>query len=155
MLNLILRKLQRFWSLKTTDKALLFLVYFLLGISRLVVLTVPFRFYARYLGDYKKVSINNIPLSEKHTRRAKELRWMINKLARMTPWNSNCLAQAMTASVLLKREKIPYALYFGLRRNPTLNIEAHAWVQAGTMNITGSMHQNNFKVVGTYTSYND
>ena len=73
--------------------------------------------------------------------------------ARYSPWDSNCFPQAIVASFLLGIYRIPYAMYFGLMRNPSApSLSAHAWVVAGRVDVTGGSSFSRFTVVGKFLS---
>ena len=75
--------------------------------------------------------------------------------ARYTPWDSNCFPQAVVARLLLGLYGIPYALFFGLRRDPDSGaMLAHAWVAAGRVRVTGGESFGQFTVVGVFVSRN-
>lgn len=76
---------------------------------------------------------------------------LIAMTSRYTPWDSNCFPQAVVARLLLGLYGIPYALYFGLRRDAESGeLKAHAWVIAGKVAVTGGHSFNGFTVVGCY-----
>jgi hypothetical protein len=54
---------------------------------------------------------------------------------------------------LLSLYRIPYALYFGLKHESVLSgTEAHAWVAAGRIRVTGGASFSQFTVVGCFVS---
>jgi hypothetical protein len=72
-------------------------------------------------------------------------------MARFTPWDSNCFAQAITARLLLGLYGLPYALYFGLKRDAgSMGMKAHAWVVAGRIRVTGGASFGRYTVVAMY-----
>ncbi len=71
--------------------------------------------------------------------------------ARYTPWDSNCFAQAVAARALLGLYGVPYALFFGVKRAPqAAALDAHAWVAAGRVPVTGGAGFGEFTVVGCF-----
>lgn len=158
MITKIKNKLRHFFALSLSDKTRILVIFLLLGISRMVILTIPFRYYAKYLGSLYGTSVFAPVLTTSQTQRARQLGWMVRATANITPWESKCLAQAMTASFLLRREKIPYVMHFGLarKRNATDSdtMNAHAWIISGSVAVTGGRSYPHFGVVGTYGSPN-
>ena len=63
---------------------------------------------------------------------------------------SKCLAQAMTARVLLGVMGIRTSLLLGVARDPELKMEAHAWVLAGRASVTGANGFGSYTVVAAY-----
>jgi len=85
--------------------------------------------------------------------RALEIARLIRLAARHTPWNSNCFAQATAARLLLGLYHIPYVLYFGLARDAgSRKMNAHAWVAAGRVRVTGGAAFGRFSVVGCFVA---
>jgi hypothetical protein len=155
-LSRLWRKWHTFLAFPLSDKLLVPVVFMLLGLSRLVILTIPFRYYARFLGEYQKTDIFTPVLTTEQNQRVRRIGHIVRATAKITPWESLCLVQAMVASVLLRWWHIPYILHFGLAKNtePTDNdpMKAHAWVTAGTAAVTGGRSLFNFTIVGTYVS---
>ena len=74
--------------------------------------------------------------------------WAITTAARYLPWKPVCLPQAVTAQWMLRRRGIPSTLYLGT--DPSQNYDAHAWVRAGGVIVTGGPHHGRFAVVSTF-----
>ena len=65
--------------------------------------------------------------------------WAIAAAAARVPWRSDCLLQAMAASMWLDRTQITYKLNIGVRKNAAGELEAHAWLTSGTITVTGDL----------------
>ncbi|MDF1646739.1 MAG: lasso peptide biosynthesis B2 protein [Legionellaceae bacterium] len=65
------------------------------------------------------------------------------RTTRYTPWTLTCLTQALIAKGWCRYYQIPYLLFIGIDKTPThlSQREAHAWVTAGPISITGGGHQ--------------
>lgn len=126
-------------------------VWLLLGISRLVILTVTFRRLAPYLGHaVGRQAYSHLLTPEQH-RRAIQVSRVIRLASRYCPWVANCFPQAVTARLLLGVYRIPYALYFGLAKDAeTGEFKAHAWVVAGYVPVTGGNSFTEYTTVGCY-----
>ncbi len=63
----------------------------------------------------------------------------VKRVAKRMPWQSKCLAQAMTAQRLLKGYGLKSTLYLGVGKDPddASKMVAHAWVRCGTVYICG------------------
>ena len=67
--------------------------------------------------------------------------------------DSNCFPQAVAAKLLLSLYRIPYALYFGLWQAPDHSgTQAHAWVAAGRIRVSGGHSLDQYTVVGCFIS---
>lgn len=128
-------------------------VWCLLGASRLLVLTIPFRRLSAVLGKGEG-AMPWIPLlSDAQTLRALQIGRVVRTMARFTPWDSNCFAQAITARLLLGLYGLPYALFFGLMRDAgSAGLNAHAWIAAGRIRVTGGVSFGQYTVVAMYVS---
>ena len=65
--------------------------------------------------------------------------WAITAAAARVPWRSDCLLQAMAASMWLDRTQLGYSLNIGVRKNAADELEAHAWLTSGDMTVTGDL----------------
>ncbi len=121
----------------------------LLGLHRLMIKTIPLRYFAPYFGSQLGVASFVPLLSPVQTRRAIALGRVVQTAARYTPWESNCFPQALTARQLLAWYGIPYSLFFGVQTAP---FAAHAWVVAGRVRVAGGESFSCFTVVSCFTS---
>ncbi|RUR31324.1 lasso peptide biosynthesis B2 protein [Halomonas nanhaiensis] len=126
-------------------------VWLILGISRLLILTITFRRLAPYLGKPVGLCAYSHILTSDQEEQALRIARVIRLTARYCPWVANCFPQAITARLLLGFYRIPYSLYFGLCRDPdTKEFKAHAWVTAGRIPVSGGHSFQLFTIVGCY-----
>jgi len=78
--------------------------------------------------------------------------WAVRGLGRRLPWMSQCLVQAVAATWMLQRRRIPSTLYFGLAKDPDAHLKAHAWVRCGTGVLTGNEGRDGYTVVATFAA---
>ena len=114
-------------------------LYLALGLARAMVLSMPFRVYAPLLGELAKDNAACTSPTASQANRAMRIGYLIEGVAQFTPWNSNCLAQAIVASLCLRRLKIGYSVHFGVAKSgdAAASLEAHSWVMAGEYPVTG------------------
>lgn len=63
---------------------------------------------------------------------------IINGLSLRTPWKSTCLVKALAAQKMFSKRHIPHSIHFGVKKNDSGKLEAHAWVSVhGTVVIGG------------------
>lgn len=123
----------------------------MLGISRLLIITVTFRRLAPYLGKPIGLCAYSHILTSNQEAQALRIARVIRLTARYCPWVANCFPQAITARLLLGLYRIPYSLYFGLCRDPNTNeFKAHAWVTAGRIPVSGGQSFHLYTIVGGY-----
>lgn len=60
----------------------------------------------------------------------------LRRAAQLLPGIS-CLARGLAAQCLLRREGLPATLHLGVRLDPVLGFQAHAWVESGGIVVTG------------------
>lgn len=151
--SLIARKLRTAASLPLGFTLLAALVWLLLWPARLAVLTIPLRRMVRAFGHDQGVD-PAIPLvNDRQIDTARTIRRAIALAVKYSPKSANCYPQALVARLLLRLRRIPHALFFGLRRNPETDaIEAHAWVMAGPLPVTGGHSFSRFTVVRSFLS---
>jgi hypothetical protein len=153
MLKLFLRKLSSFSRLPVFIQAWLIPVWVILGISKILIWAIPFRVLARHLGAHAGIAALVPILTWETEVRATLIGRAIRLAALYTPWDSNCFPQAIAARVLLGLYGVPYAVYFGLKRKPeSSSLDAHAWVCAGKVSVTGGASFEAFTVVGVFVS---
>lgn len=144
-------KIRTFVGLPAFVKLWAIPVWFMLGLARLAVLVIPMRFLARFMGAAAGLAARLPIVTVQQHARALLISNVIKLAARYAPWNANCFAQALTARFLLGVYDVPYAIFFGLMRDPSSReMKAHAWVGAGPVRVTGGDGFSQFTVVATY-----
>jgi hypothetical protein len=82
------------------------------------------------------------------TAEVRRVEWAVATAARNLPWKPVCLPQAVAAQWMLRRKGIPSTLYLGI--DPAGNYDAHAWVRAGAVIVTGGPSIQRYAVVSTF-----
>ncbi|SUZ32342.1 hypothetical protein ROE7235_02098 [Roseibaca ekhonensis] len=132
--------------------ALLVPAWVLLGVFRLLILAVPLKYLHRAYGHDIGIS-SVVPLIDQtQERRARAVKAAIGIAATYSPWAVNCYPQALCARALLAVLGVPHVICFGMRRKNGA-VEAHAWVAAGPVAITGGRGFEDFTVVRAFVSH--
>ena len=122
----------------------------LLGIARVAILCLPFRRYCQVFGG-QDGDLEPPQTSPQQVVRACEIGKIVRGAAKVTPWASVCLPQAMVALVFLRWARIPAITHFGvaLDKAPTAHdpISAHAWVVVADHILTGADVASHFTTV--------
>lgn len=126
----------------------LFPAWLMLGLYRGMILTLPLKrmapFYGRDMGVESWIPL----IGPNQVRRARDIRSTITIAAKYCPWTANCYPQALTARTLLRLYRVPHAIYFGLARSEDRNgMDAHAWVMAGPVPVSGGASFGRYRVV--------
>ncbi len=124
--------------------------FVLLGVARLLVLSVPFRWLARVWGS----------ICGSRPKKLLQLRWrwLCGGPGRAIgcqqhPWQSVCLPQAITGQWMLKRRRIAATLYLGVMKaeHKPEQLAAHAWLRCGSRILTGAAGHRQYTVVSTFS----
>ena len=143
------RKWRSFTTYPLRIRMLVPVAIILLALARLAILTLPFRTYAPLLGrreapvgDWRMATTRGV---DRNAARIEAIRSATRAAARVVPWNSVCLPQALVAAALLRLSGIGYTVHLGVvrgnsRGNPdegSRKLNAHAWCVADGSVVTG------------------
>jgi len=147
----MIRKVKLFFALSPEEKKLFLEAYILLGLMRVAILMIPFKRITRSLSHSTEIIKQNA-LTDEQLHAVKLVGKVIAKAANNTPWESACLAQALTAQRILKKRNIPGVFYLGVKKNAKEKekLEAHAWAQCGETIVTGQKGYKAFTVLAVY-----
>jgi len=160
-MNRLVRKCRKFITLQNREKLWVALLFLLSGIARAVILILPFRRIAPYLGQHYQNAQLAAVVTEKQLHTASQIGLVTELTAKHTPWQSKCLVQAMMARCLLGYYGIPYVLYLGVAKSTAWHdardiednaLIAHAWLSVGPSIITGNDGHTAFTIVSTFVA---
>lgn len=80
---------------------------------------------------------------------AEQVRWAVGAVSRVMPRKLNCFPRAVAATTMLRRRAVASTLYLGV--DPARSLEAHAWVRAGSILVTGGPDPGRFTVVSMFS----
>lgn len=153
MTSVVFRKLHTLRA--QSARTILWLVpaWLLLGLFRILILAAPLRRLAPLFGQDGATDPWLPLVTPAQLVRAREIRRAIVIAVNYSPWGANCYPQALTARVLLRLQRVPHVLFFGLARSAeTGEIDAHAWVMSGPVAVTGGACFGRFTVVRLFAS---
>ncbi len=151
-MNRLWQSRHAFIRLPFIEKALLMETFVFLGIYRAAILTLPFRWLTRSLTQTTSYLVVP-PLPDQQRTTALSVGRTIQKAARYTPWESACLAQALTARRMLQRRRISGIFYLGVMKDVTDakgQFKAHAWSKCGDIILTGQPGHEQFVIVSAF-----
>lgn len=133
------RKLATAVQMRHADRCLVVEAMAALLTARLRSL-LPFRVLARHLGGM--VSPTGLPALPAHLSAGEEasvlaVRWAIGAVAPWLPFRTQCLQQAIAARAMLARRGIGSILHLGVGDPTGAKLVAHAWLDAGRLQVTG------------------
>ena len=143
-----MKNLIKFLKKPAPEQALYVEATFWLGLSRLAILTVPFRWIAPCLGTHMAGSDENDLAAGRESVRS--VSRAIRTMSRHLPWECKCLAQAISGKIMLRRRRIPSTLYLGVAKKEDGDLNAHAWLRAGDVILLGGGGLERFGVVSTF-----
>ncbi|HWD28778.1 MAG TPA: lasso peptide biosynthesis B2 protein [Rhizomicrobium sp.] len=110
-----------------------------LALAQLALVFVPFRLLAARFGTVAAADAQpGNRFSEVQFDRAREIGWAVTRAARYVPFRAVCLPQAIAAKAMLSRRHIASVMHFGVaKKNSETPMAAHAWLDAGPVEVTG------------------
>ncbi|NOZ06700.1 MAG: lasso peptide biosynthesis B2 protein [Chloroflexi bacterium] len=137
------RRLRTLRQLSWADRLLLAEALVMLGLARLAVVALPFRWIAA------RLDAAHSPTARVDRSKARRVGVAIRRVARITPWRSKCLEQAVAGYWMLRRRDLPGVLHLGVAKEDEV-MEAHAWLHCGNQIITGGQDVQRFSVVARF-----
>ena len=141
----LLRKLYR---LSCRDRCLLVEATLVSAIAALTLMLMPFRWIAPWLGHH--MATTPASQSAEDRRRARGIQRAIRITSRYAPWSSQCLAQAITATIMLRRRRMGGTVYLGIAKREDEGAIAHAWLRSGATIVTGENGRQDHAVISTF-----
>ncbi len=111
-----------------------------LAIARIWLVMTHFRNVAGHLGTASSPGTTPVvPIPETDRLIAAQVGRAILIAAKIVPFRAVCLQQAVAGKLMLRRRHIASTLHFGVARAeaPTNKMEAHAWLDAGDIKVSG------------------
>jgi hypothetical protein len=122
-----------------------------LAAARFVVVTVPFKRIASFMGIHEGDSSVH---SQEETRNNefKNISVAILRASHRSPWRTKCLEQALAAKLMLKGRGLRSTIYFGVAssQHESKTLAAHAWLVCNGEIVTGGKGIDAFTVVGKF-----
>lgn len=154
-------KTGKFFSLTGLERCLLTEAVFWCGLTRMIMLAVPFRNYHRLLGNpHDKNSMSSgFPVEKNRKELIVQIGKAVGRASRNVPWHTRCFVEASATKRMLKRRHIPCTVFLGLKKTKTVeddphkgDLKAHAWTVSGDITVSGSqgVRLNEYTVVSTF-----
>jgi hypothetical protein len=139
-LRLIRRLLLRFGQIGRRRRTLVAEAVLCLLAARLALLFVPFPRLARRLGRFvppDQAQGLGTASTTQAVQAATDIGWAVTRAARYVPFKAVCLPQAMAAQAMLRRRGVASVMHFGAARGTEKLLDAHAWLDAAGVEVTG------------------
>jgi Transglutaminase-like superfamily len=110
-------------------------------LARVVLVLIPFRTLARWLGTFVPPTDLRVAQAKSrscagHAALAREIGWAVTTAARYAPFRAVCLPQAIAARMMLMRRGVPSVIHFGALKDGD-GLDTHAWLDAAGIEVTG------------------
>ncbi len=124
-------------------------------IARAALLLAPFPMIARRLGVFvapadPRVAKVAAPSTPEQAQTAKQVSWAVTRAAAHVPFKAVCLPQAMAARIMLTRRGVASAMHFGAAKGKDKPLDAHAWLDAAGVKVTGYPVASNFAEIACF-----
>ncbi|MDB5707274.1 MAG: hypothetical protein JWN66_4390 [Sphingomonas bacterium] len=124
-------------------------------IARMSLAIFPFSRLAKGFGAFvpptdPRVLAQAEGAAEEQVRTARAIGWAVRSSAPYMPFKTVCLQQAMAAHAMLRRRGIASVMHFGAGKSDDKPIDAHAWLDAVGVKVTGYPVAANFSELGCF-----
>ncbi len=146
--------LKKFHKLSGTMKLMFLEAVFILAITKIAILILPLNRLTRSLSQIKDTGHSKRFSAEHDLQTAMAIKTAVARAAAHTPWKSACLVQSFTAQRMLKHRGISGLLHIGVMKETNIsknNFQAHAWIQCGSIIITGEPGHEDFRIISTFS----
>jgi len=135
----VVNLIRKYKRLSGLEKKLFFEAFFLSFKIRFIIKFYPMKKYAAKLGTENKLS-DNIDIEE--TEKLKTYIINVKRVSRYSFWRTKCFEEAFTLKKLIEKAGYTSTIYFGVAKQETNDLKAHAWLKIGdTMLIGGKGHK--------------
>lgn len=145
----IWRKMKSFVILGGEKRKLLMEAALYLAWARFLKI-IPFQKLATSLGIPMEETTKVVNLKEREV--ASSISDVLYLMSRYTFWESECLVKAIAGMKMLKRRGIASTIYFGIAKDESGKMTAHAWLRSGSYYVTGTEGMERFTVVGKFAN---
>ena len=151
----IRRPLGRFVQIDGRRRALVVEAVLWLTLARLALIFIPFPRLAKHLGAFvspadARALHDAVSTGPRCAAVATEVGWAVTRAARYVPLKAVCLPQAMAARIMLNRRGIASVMHFGAAKGDEKAFDAHAWLDAAGIEVTGYPVAKGFAEIGCF-----
>lgn len=132
------------------QKGMILAVLYLSAKYRWMLRNLPFRKFAKDLGNTEGSALEEYSDAQKQT--MIDVRTVVEKVCNHTPWKSECLVRAFVAKQLLSKCHVSCVVYLGVCNSESGKMLAHAWVCCGDYFVTGQPGYERFTVTSRFYS---
>lgn len=138
-----------FWKKSLSEKVFLFRIFLMLCIAGCANFILPFKAYSRFLGTINSESPKNPKNVDWNY--VNQISKSIRNVSRVSPFDFKCLIQASVGKYFVAQERMESTIYFGVKKDESQNLKAHAWLRVGPKIVLGGEVADQYNVVSTYS----
>ena len=143
-----MNKVKKYFLLRPDEKSIFIKALMSLIWVKLILVVMPFKYYAKKLGEKDKETMNE-PLVAEHDFIIL-VKDSVRRASRYNIIKPKCFTEAIVAKKLLNKKKIPSTLYLGVAKDKQQKMIAHAWLRCGNIIVTGKKGMERFTVVSKF-----
>ncbi|WP_304561608.1 lasso peptide biosynthesis B2 protein [Sphingomonas immobilis] len=148
-------RFRRAWRIPLADKLAIVPAWLAIAGAAALITLVPFVRLAAGLGRNIGAAGFTPLIGRRGEARARFVQRAVQRAARLAPFRSDCLPQALVAAMFCRWLGVPTATHFGVEIEavPTgRSLSAHAWVDAGGVRVSGGRGEGRFTVVACFVT---
>lgn len=138
-----------FWNKSLSQKIFLFRIFLMLSLAGAANTLLPFKVYSRFLGQINSESPKT--LKEGDWQYVDRISNSVRNVSKVSPIRFKCLVQATVGKYFIAQERIESTIYFGVKKDESQNLKAHAWLRVGPKIVLGGEVADHYNVVSTYS----
>jgi hypothetical protein len=124
-------------------------------IARAALRILPFPSLASRLGEFvapdtSSTSVRRCVSDPNEAAVAEKIRWAVGCAAQNVPFQAVCFPQALAASIMLQRRGVSSTLHFGAAKAGIRGMDAHVWLEAAGVEVTGYPVASGFIEIGCF-----
>lgn len=132
------------------DKMMFVVGWLALGTLAGLLRVLPFKRLAPLLGQPAAPSDPSPAVGGAQMARARVIKRAIRRASAVAPFRADCLPQVLTAALLCRVMRVPFAAHLGVELDRQRDILAHAWLVVGTTAVTGGQTTDRFTPVSRF-----
>ena len=141
--------------LSLLEMALVLVAWAALLMSAGALAALPFRWLAKLFGKHAG-AISYIPIvNAAQFHNARLVQQAIRRAARLSPFRSDCLRQALAGATLCRLMRVPAAVHLGVKHEPDGTFAAHAMLHVGPVSVSGGNGFDKFAIISCFVRLGD
>ena len=138
------------WRMSLLESAMVPIAWLLLAFSAVALAALPFRWVAKLLGQHLGAIAYVPTVNAAQFHKARLAQQAVRRAAKLIPFRSDCLRQALAGSLLCAILRVPTSVHLGVQNDTVSAFAAHAMLHAGPVAISGGNGFGNYAIVSCF-----